>query len=536
MHQELAIAIEKGQTEKAKELIDSGISIEEGNEHGSTALMLAIRKENTELVRYLIEEKGANVNALNHAGWSPLMYAACYSNDPDILVLLFNKDPDFSTVNQDGDNALHLAIKRGARDLIPLLLTMGADATLANPDKNGYSALMLAVKAGRLDIVKDLHTYGADLNAQAPGTSIRLLEFAVSQRQQEIALYLLNSGADANFPCQRGWTLITTAAQAGLDALVQPLVDRGVSLDATTPSSGSTALMIAVQQRKPNFVAALLLAGANPNIPDKNGRTPLMHAIMQGDEHLVLLLSRHPGINLDTVSARTGSTALIMAVQQNKPKLAEVLLRSGANPGLADKSGHTPEYYAHKHSQPALGVRLRDEMLARALTGFQRTTLNEFWGPEGYNFEDVVSCDALSNDERINFLSQALSQEPPVFAKTIESLITRGLAPVHLALNQLNTLYHNVTKKGENRSALDIFFRLASPDPLLIPNYKASIRLAIHERIAEIRASQAPVPAESESVAASSSSHAPVFASSASFWGGAGVDKSVQASLNLRPN
>src|ERR1700680_4215143 len=96
--------------------------------------------------------------------------------------------------------------------------------------------------------------------------------------------------------------------------------------------------MLAIEKSDGVVVGALLKAGANLNMADKNGMTALMFAAIN---------SVIPGIN-------------------------EILLRAGANPSLKDKDGMTAETYitrriAEEKARVAQETAEKEARVARAV-------------------------------------------------------------------------------------------------------------------------------------------------------------------------
>ena len=115
-------------------------------------------------------------------------------------------------------------------------------------------------------------------------------------------------------------------------------------VNARDITSGETALHAVVQRRDLTWVRFLLQRGANPNIADRNGVTPLQIAAQLGFiEGVEQLLKR--GADVD-VSDSTGETPLISAVHRRDIKLVETLVTNGANPDRADNSGRSARDYA----------------------------------------------------------------------------------------------------------------------------------------------------------------------------------------------
>lgn len=109
--------------------------------------------------------------------------------------------------------------------------------------------------------------------------------------------------------------------------------------------NGQAALHIVTTQRETNWLRYLIGRGADVNVADRGGDTPLIIAARIGfSEGADLLLSR--GAAVDRANRR-GETALIVAVQQRNLDLVRLLAARGANPDRTDNAtGRSARDYA----------------------------------------------------------------------------------------------------------------------------------------------------------------------------------------------
>jgi ankyrin repeat protein len=122
---------------KIKELVEKGANVNAREGYlGHTALIHASTNKNkgfSEVVRFLIE-KGADVNAFDKNGYTPLISAAMYGL-LDSVQTLIEKGADVNARNNDGVRALTYAAMYGHTDVVRLLIKNGANVS-AKDDMN----------------------------------------------------------------------------------------------------------------------------------------------------------------------------------------------------------------------------------------------------------------------------------------------------------------------------------------------------------------------------------------------------------------
>ena len=128
----LMLAIEYGQEKIVDFLIERGARIEAMDGNGNTALIKAVGDaRRIQIVKGLLNF-GANVNASNNHGVTPLMIAVKGGSEEMVRVLL-EKKPDLEARANDGETALLIAAKEGFTSIVQSLLHRGAECVAGYP-------------------------------------------------------------------------------------------------------------------------------------------------------------------------------------------------------------------------------------------------------------------------------------------------------------------------------------------------------------------------------------------------------------------
>ncbi len=292
-----------GLTKMIHRRLDTGADVNEPNELGETALMIAAEQGNLKLMEMLLE-KGADLTA---QGIPALSYAARRGRTKTVKYLM-DKGVDV-TKKGAGPNLVDV-IHNGHIDVLKMLLAHGADVNMQ--DAYGRTALMEAADLDWLEIVLFLLENGADINLSekngATAVSLALNhvpEFAGVRGKDtnyELAMLLWKHGARFNLQEVQGsidvkekkdfYYLVGAIYADSIEGLRQ-LLDLGLDINTSYDTNDDTPLMVAVRKGKTEMVKLLLERGAKVNVTDWSDKTPLDIAQENGFKDIIRLLVEH---------------------------------------------------------------------------------------------------------------------------------------------------------------------------------------------------------------------------------------------------
>ena len=158
---------------------------------GSTALEMAVRHANREMVQVLLWAK-ADVNARNNSGQTVLMMLG-EKITSDIVWDLINAGAKVNLRDEDGDTALLEAARSNNMEVLKTLLDAGAKVNARNND--GRTPLMLAASEGLINNLKTLILAGGDINAHDNEGKTAFL-YAKENDQNPVVWLLRSYGVD----------------------------------------------------------------------------------------------------------------------------------------------------------------------------------------------------------------------------------------------------------------------------------------------------------------------------------------------------
>ena len=304
--------------ELADYLIEQGATID-----AHAAAGLDMSEKLTELIR---EDPGI-VNALGSDGMSPVHFAAT----PQIAELLLTRGADINLRDRDHNGTPAQWTMRRRPEVCRYLLEQGAEADVVlycamgdverakaefqkNPEllklrinvKSPKGYVIPTLKSPDLDNQQIDEVPGGHVYAYQVGPTIPLLEMALNYNQSAIVDLLIDEGYEINF---RDWYVLVGQGSQRFDTLLKGFLAKGWDINARRKHRhGIWAPLHWVAQRGlTHGILCLLENGADPNIIDDKGRTP-MHIIAQkgvGKNQVQLLIEHGGDINARDANDKT---------------------------------------------------------------------------------------------------------------------------------------------------------------------------------------------------------------------------------------
>ncbi|MDJ0578866.1 ankyrin repeat domain-containing protein [Crocosphaera sp.] len=247
-----------------------------------------LREDTKEILKVLINH-GADVNAKNEYGETPL-HTAVLSENKEIVELLINHGADVNAKNEyDGKTPLYSAVLTKNKEIVELLINHGADVNLQN--EKVFTPLDIAGKANNKKIAELLINYGVDVNTRDKSGNTPLYSAVENNNKKRVEL-LINNGADVNARDKHGFTPLHNAVWKENKEIVELLINNGADVN-TRNNYGFTPLNSAIWKENKKIVELLINNAADVNAKDKHELTAFDYAKERGNGVIMNLLRKH---------------------------------------------------------------------------------------------------------------------------------------------------------------------------------------------------------------------------------------------------
>ena len=345
----LHIISKNGMLMAVQVLVDLGADTNVVNKHGQTPLHAAAggKKDCPEVCEILLKH-GAKMDALDEDGNQPLQWA-CKRGHVETGNLLLSCGADTNAVNKCGQTPLHTAAS-GESDCPEMcVILLKQDARIDAVDEDGNQPLHLASKQGHAKAVNLLLSHSADVrasdgnghspsdgNGHSPSDGNGHSPLLLCSKRITLSQRGVDSVSEGNHDL---------TSENGMSTAVQLLVDLGADTYTNTMNKhGQTPLHAAAGGEKdcPEVCEILLKHGAKINAVNDDANHPLHLACTRGHTKAGKLLVSH-GADLEAVNKARESVLHMVAMSPNDClDLCHYLVKGGANPNVHSNDGKLP--------------------------------------------------------------------------------------------------------------------------------------------------------------------------------------------------
>ncbi|XP_043088851.1 transient receptor potential cation channel, subfamily N, member 1 isoform X3 [Puntigrus tetrazona] len=314
---------------------------------GCLPLLLSVEAGNVVIVRELLSgQSEPQLRAVKAGSGDTVLHICCRRKDVEMAKVLveFGANPD--SQNNEWQTPLHIAALEGDENMLKFLYHCKASPNIL--DKLDRSPLHIAAERGHTSAVEILTEKFRSCVLARTKDGNTLLHIASQCGHPATALTLLRKGVSLHMPNKSGAVCLHTAAKIGHTAVVKALLQKGAHVDASS-KDGHTALHVAVENCKPQVVQMLLGFGANVQLRGgKAQETPLHIAarVKEGERVAEMLLKSGADVNAEQ---ENGETAMHVAARHGALQMIQALILEGGDVTWKSKVGENPLHVAVRH-------------------------------------------------------------------------------------------------------------------------------------------------------------------------------------------
>nr|BCR37381.1 transient receptor potential cation channel subfamily A member 1 isoform 277V [Buergeria japonica] len=282
-------AVIKNQVDSVKILLSRGADPNLLNFYCLAPLHLAIQLHHNKIVEELLNHSTTDMNLEGDLGNTPIM-AACYKDNSEALIMLFNHGAKLCKRNRIGCFPIHMTVFAGSLKCMELVLKKGEEFGFSIEDHINFtdneksSPLHVAVQNGRLEIVKACIEYGAKIDLKQVNDNATALHFAATQGATEIVKFMVSSYSGekniVDLPDGNNETPLHKSCLFDHVELAEYLISMGANIDSVD-NEMRTPLLLATSCSAWKIVNLLLEKGANLKLVDNYGRNFLHLTVLQ---------------------------------------------------------------------------------------------------------------------------------------------------------------------------------------------------------------------------------------------------------------
>ncbi|XP_071111894.1 serine/threonine-protein phosphatase 6 regulatory ankyrin repeat subunit A-like [Haliotis cracherodii] len=362
----LMMAAEKGHRQVFDLLVTQGADVSLVDDNRNNILHVACLGGHTDMVKYVLSQKVADINSRGQYGRTPMMMSA-EKGHRQVFDLLVIQGADVSLVDDNRNNFLHVACLGGHVDMVKYVLSQQV-ADINNRGQYGRTPMMIAAQKGHRQVFDLLVTQGAEvflvddnrnniLHVACLGGHVDMVKYVLSQKvadinsrgkygrtpmmmaaekgHRQVFDLLMTQGADVSLVDDNRNDILHVACLGGHVDMVKYVLSQKVADINSRGQYGRTPLMATAEKGHRQVFDLLVTQGADVSLVDENRNNILHVACLGGHVHMVKYVLSQKDADINS-RGKYGWTPLMMAVGAGHRQVFGLFMSQGADVSLVD--------------------------------------------------------------------------------------------------------------------------------------------------------------------------------------------------------
>ncbi|XP_046552968.1 putative ankyrin repeat protein RF_0381 [Haliotis rubra] len=370
------VAAQNGQRKVFDLLVRKDCDLSVEDDSGSNILHYACVSDNVQIVESILSRKVADKDSRGEHGATPVMVAA-QNGQRKVFDLLVRKDCDLSVEDDSGSNILHyacvsdnvqivesilslkvadkdsrgehgatpvmVAAQNGQRKVFDLLVRKGCN--LSVEDDSGSNILHYACVSGNVQIVESIHSLKVAYKDSRGINGATPVMVAAEIGRRKVFDLMVRKGCNLSVEDDSGSNILHYACVSGNVQIVESIHSLKVADKDSRGINGATPVMVAAENGRRKVFDLLVRKGCNLLVEDDSGSNILHYACVSGNVQIVESILSLKVADKDS-RGKNGATPVMVAAQNGRRKVFDLLVRKGCNLLVEDDSGSNIHHYA----------------------------------------------------------------------------------------------------------------------------------------------------------------------------------------------
>ena len=277
----LHLLVQENQTKYLNQVLNKGANVDIKNKKNNTPMDLAFERDNVDVVKILMDSSSL--------GWEQSIKAkdmlseAIAKGKPELATYFVQK-----ITNLEKCLVIHKCVEHNQIDILKVMLGEKKFEVNAR-NKDGHTPLQLAVVKGYKLMIDILIKHGADVEV-VDHKKRNLLHLALLHQQTDTAMYLVEMGGDIDQQDEEGSTCLHLAIESNYIRLVRLLINSGCNARIADHDDYLPIHVMVCNKRFNIILWDVIEKTGNVNAQNCNGDTPLHCAFIAGNFDAVKIL------------------------------------------------------------------------------------------------------------------------------------------------------------------------------------------------------------------------------------------------------